>query len=326
VGWLLPEDCLGGGMTLDAGRARRAFEEGPAAALEMSVEEASMGAVQILTHSMVQSIEENSVRKGYDPRDFALVVEGGAGPLFGVPIAIEVGTPYVIVPPYPGIAAAMGLIATDMVYEYAATAYQRLSKLDGQALQRRFEELEEQAARQLADDGIPPDRVVVQRIVDARYLGQGYELRVDASSGAVDDAWVERVRADFHDVHEREFTRRFEESDIEIPNIRVRGIGLMPELVTPPLEAGGESPETALRQEGNAWFRVDGALEHVPTRYYDRAALTAGNRLEGPAILSQYDSTTVIPPGIGARVDASGNIVIEVGAPLAERARASAAV
>jgi len=316
LGWLLPEDFLGGGMTLDAQLARRAFEEGPAAALGMSVEEASMGAVQILSHSMVQSIEENSVRKGYDPRDFALVVEGGAGPLFGVPIAMEVGTPVVIVPPYPGIAAAMGLIATDMVYEYAATTYQRLSKLDAGALQQRFEELEEQAAHQLAEDGIPADRIVVQRIADARYLGQGYELRVDVGSGAIDDAWVERLRADFHDVHEREFTRRFEESDIEIPNVRVRGIGLMPELAMPAVEAGGESPEAALRHEGDAWFLVGGALERMPTRYYDRAALTAGNRLEGPAIVSQYDSTTVIPPGVGARVDGSGNIVIEVAAAL----------
>jgi len=316
LGWLLPEDFLGGGMTLDARLARRAFAEGPAAALDMSVEEASMGAVQILSHSMVQSIEENSVRKGYDPRDFALVVEGGAGPLFGVPIAMEVGTPVVVVPPYPGIAAAMGLIATDMVYEYAATTYQRLSKLDAGALQQRFEELEQQAAHQLAEDGIAADRIVVQRIADARYLGQGYELRVDVGSGAIDDAWVERLRADFHDVHEREFTRRFEDSDIEIPNIRVRGIGLMPELTMPAVRAGGESPEAALRHEGDAWFLVGGALKKVQTRYYDRAALTAGNRLEGPAIVSQYDSTTVIPPGVGARVDGSGNIVIEVAAAL----------
>jgi len=314
LGWLLPEDFLGGGMKLDAGLARKAFEEGPAAALGMSVEEASMGAVQILTHSMVQSIEENSVRKGYDPRDFALVVEGGAGPLFGVPIALEVGTPAVVVPPYPGIAAAMGLIATDMVYEFAATTYQRLSKLDIPALQERFEELEQQAASQLAEDGIADDRMVVQRIVDARYLGQGYELRVDVGGGAIDGAWVERLRADFHDVHEREFTRRFEDSDIEIPNIRVRGIGLMPELAMPALEAGGESPEDALRHEGEAWFLVNGVLERVATRYYDRAALRAGNRLEGPAIVSQYDSTTVIPPGVRARVDQSGNIVIEVAA------------
>lgn len=284
-----------------------------------------MGAVQILSHSMVQSIEENSVRKGYDPRDFALVAEGGAGPLFAVPIAVEVGTPHVIVPPYPGIAAAMGLIATDMVYEYGATTYQRLSKLDVPALQERFEELEEQAARQLEDDGIPTDRVVIQRIVEARYLGQGYELRVDVASGQIDDAWVEKVRADFHDVHEREFTRRFEDSDIEIPNIRVRGIGLMPALSTPELKVGGESPDAALRHEGEAWFVVDGSLEQVPTRYYDRAALQAGNRLEGPAIVNQYDSTTVIPPGIEAHVDPTGSIVIEVGASAEARAVAASA-
>jgi N-methylhydantoinase A/oxoprolinase/acetone carboxylase beta subunit len=325
LGWLLPEAFLGGGMSLDRDRARRAFEEGPAKKLGMSVEEASMGAVQILSHSMVQSIEENSVRKGYDPRDFALVAEGGAGPLFAVPIAVEVGTPHVIVPPYPGIAAAMGLIATDMVYEYGATTYQRLSKLDVPALQERFEELEVQAARQLEDDGIPTDRVVIQRIVEARYLGQGYELRVDVASGQIDDAWVEKVRADFHDVHEREFTRRFEDSDIEIPNIRVRGIGLMPALSTPELEAGDESPDAALRHEGEAWFVVDGSLERVPTRYYDRAALQAGNRLEGPAIVNQYDSTTVIPPGIEAHVDPTGSIVIEVGASAEARAVAASA-
>src|SRR4029453_19630291 len=123
--WLLAETFLGGGMEVDAGAARRAFEEGPGGALGMSVEEASMGAVQILTHSMVQSIEENSVRKGYDPRDFALVAEGGAGPLFAAQIALEVGTPWVVVPPHPGITSAMGLLATDMVYEYVSTAYQR---------------------------------------------------------------------------------------------------------------------------------------------------------------------------------------------------------
>ncbi|HEY6076887.1 MAG TPA: hydantoinase/oxoprolinase family protein, partial [Gaiella sp.] len=326
LGWLLPEAFLGGGMSLDREKARAAFADGPAEALGMSVEEASMGAVQILSHSMVQSIEENSVRKGFDPRDFALVAEGGAGPLFAVPIAIEVGTPHVVVPPYPGICAAMGLVATDMVYEYAATTYQKLSTLDAASLQSRFEELEAQASEQLAADGIELDRVVVQRIVEARYLGQGYELRVDVGPGTIDDGWVEKLRADFHDIHEREYSRRFEDSDIEVPNIRVRGIGLMPELVTPEVEAGGESADDALRHEADAWFLVEGSLEQVPTRYYDREALKAGNRLSGPAIVNQYDSTTVIPPGIDAHVDRFGNIVIEVGASAQARAIASVSV
>jgi 5-oxoprolinase (ATP-hydrolysing)/N-methylhydantoinase A len=312
LGWLSPEAFLGGGMELDAELARKAFEDGPAQALGMTVEEASMGAVQILTHSMVQSIEENSVRKGYDPRDFALVAEGGAGPLFAAQIALEVGTPTVVVPPYPGIAAAMGLLATDMVYEYVATTYQRLSRLDAAALQARFGELEELAVGQLAEDGIDPGNVVVQRIAECRYLGQGYELRVDAAAGVIDDAWAEKVRADFHDIHEREYSRRFEDSDIEIPNIRVRGIGLTPPLRTPEIEQGDDSPDAALRHEGAAWFRVGGELREVPTRYYERAALRAGNRLVGPAIVTQYDSTTVIPPGLAAHVDRFGNIVIAI--------------
>lgn len=323
LGWLLPETFLGGGMKLRADLARKAFEEGPAAALTMSVEEASMGAVQILTHSMVQSIEENSVRKGYDPRDFALVAEGGAGPLFAVQIALEVGTPWVLVPNYPGVTAAIGLLATDMVYEYVSTVYQRVSKLDAASLQRAFDELEEQARVQLEADGVPVDRLLIHRVADCRYLGQGYELRVDVDSGMIDHAWIEKVRADFHDIHEREYSRRFEESDIEIPNIRVRGIGLMPELRTPEAVHGPESPEAALRHEGEAWFRVGGSLDRVATRYYDRLALQAGNRLEGPAIVNQYDSTTVIPPGVAAHVDRFGNIVIEAGASAEAQALAA---
>jgi 5-oxoprolinase (ATP-hydrolysing)/N-methylhydantoinase A len=316
LGWLSPDAFLGGGMALRADLARRAFEEGPARALGMSVEEASMGAVQILTHSMVQSIEENSVRKGYDPRDFALVAEGGAGPLFAAQIALEVGTPWVVVPNFPGVTAALGLLATDMVYEYVTTVYQRVSKVDAPALQRSFEELEERARVQLEEDGVPPDRLLIQRVADCRYLGQGYELRVDVDSGPIDHDWIEKVRRDFHDIHQREYSRRFEDSDIEIPNVRVRGIGLMPALEVPEVEHG-ESPETALRHEGEAWFRVEGALRAVPTRYYDRAALRAGNRLEGPAIVNQYDTTTVIPPGVAAHVDRFGNLVISaVSAPV----------
>jgi N-methylhydantoinase A/oxoprolinase/acetone carboxylase beta subunit len=313
LGWLLPETFLGGGMALDAAAARTAFEEGPAGALGMSVEEASMGAVQILTHSMVQSIEENSVRKGYDPRDFALVAEGGAGPLFAAQIALEVGTPSVVVPNYPGVTAALGLLATDMVYEYVSTVYERLSSLDAGSLQAAFEELEQQARAQLEEDGIAAEQILVQRVADCRYLGQGYELRVDVDSGAIDAAWVEKVRGDFHDIHEREYSRRFDESDIEIPNVRVRGIGLMPPLKVPEADHGDESPDEALRYERDAWFRVGGTLEQVPTRFYDRTALKAGNRLEGPAIVNQYDSTTVIPPGLTAHVDRFGNIVIGTG-------------
>jgi N-methylhydantoinase A/oxoprolinase/acetone carboxylase beta subunit len=326
LGWLVPEAFLGGDMKLRADLARKAFEDGPARALDMTVEEASMGAVQILTHSMVQSIEENSVRKGYDPRDFALVAAGGAGPLFAAQIALEVGTPAVLVPTYPGVTAALGLLATDMVYEFVSTVYQRISKLDAAAVEEAFAALEAQAREQLTADGVPADQLLIERVADCRYLGQGYELRVDCDAGAIDDAWVRKLRADFDDIHEREYSRRFEESDVEIPNLRVRGIGLQPKLRAPERESGLESPDAALRHEGEAWFRVGGSLEKVTTRFYDRAALEPGNILEGPAIVNQYDSTTVVPPELSARVDRFGNIVIAISAQSAEMAGEAAEV
>jgi N-methylhydantoinase A/oxoprolinase/acetone carboxylase beta subunit len=212
------------------------------------------------------------------------------------------------------VTAAMGLLATDMVYEYVATSYQRLSALDTAELEKRFAELEGEARRQLEEDGIGADRLLIQRVVDARYAGQGYELRVDVGSGTIDEAWAEKLRADFHDIHEREYSRRFEESDIEVPNIRVRGVGLMPPLEPTTADGGEETPpEDALRHEGLAWFRVQGSLQEVMTRYYDRPSLKAGNRLQGPSIVHQYDSTTVIPPGLTASIDGYGNIVIATG-------------
>jgi N-methylhydantoinase A/oxoprolinase/acetone carboxylase beta subunit len=212
-----------------------------------------------------------------------------------------------------------------MVYEFVSTVYQRVSKLDTAALEDAFAALEAQARDQLTADGVPADRLLIQRVADCRYLGQGYELRVDCGAGAIDVAWVRKLRADFDDIHEREYSRRFEESDVEIPNLRVRGIGLQPKLRAPEADAGSDSPEAALRHEGDAWFRAGGSLDKVTTRFYDRAALQAGNVLEGPAIVNQYDSTTVIPPGISARVDRFGNIVIAVGVELASELKEVAA-
>ena len=309
LGWLQPDAFLGGGMELAPDLARRSFE-GVAGKLGMSIEQASMGAIQISSALMVQAIEENSVRKGYDPRDFALVAEGGAGPTLAASIAAEVGTPAVIVPPYPGVTAAMGLLATDVVYEFVATTYQRFSALAADEMRRRYEELEEQARAQLAADGIPEDRWVIQRVADCRYLGQGYELRVDCPAGAIDQAWREKVVADFHDAHEREYSRRFEGSDIEIPNIRVRGVGLMPPLEMPEVERSEHLDPDALRYERPVWFREEGELRELSTRFYVRDALKAGNRIEGPAVITQYDSTTVVPPGLFCEVDGFGNIVI----------------
>ena len=178
------------------------------------------------------------------------------------------------------------------------------------ALQARFEELEEQARQQL-DGGRHPRGPLGDPAHRRLPLPRpGLRAADPLPSGAIDEAWKARVVSDFHDIHEREYSRRFEDSDVEIPNIRVRGIGLMPALVVPEIERAADVAAGALRQERPAWFGVDGELRELPTRFYDRAALLAGNRIEGPAIINQYDSTTVVPPGLVSEIDRFGNIVI----------------
>jgi N-methylhydantoinase A/oxoprolinase/acetone carboxylase beta subunit len=312
LGRLDPVNFLGGNMTLREDLARTALEQGPAAALGMSAEEAAAGAVEILVHGIVQAIEQNSVRKGYDPRAFVLVAAGGAGPMFAAEVGREAGTPKVLVPPHPGITSALGLLATDLAYEYAATEHQRLGDLDPDRLTAAFERLEVEARRQLEADGVPEPQMAFERAVDCRYAGQGYELRVALASRDLGEDWTEQLGEAFHAAHEREFARRDERSEIEIVTVRVRGVGRMPALETAEVGRGGEVPEPEARiGERQVWFRIDGGVKPLATAQYRRDALCAGNVLSGPAVIHQFDTTTVLPPGMTATVDSFGSLVID---------------
>ncbi|MEA2330130.1 MAG: hypothetical protein QOH58_268 [Thermoleophilaceae bacterium] len=298
---------LGGGMRLDPAPARVALE-GLAEKLELPIEEVALGALQIQKFEMTQAIELNSVRRGYDPRDFTLVAAGGAGPLFACEIAQELEIPRVLVPPHPGIIAATGLLATDLQHEFVATERHTLATLDRQRLQSRYDELAAQALAVLDGDGVPDDRRVIRRLADCRYAGQGYEVRVDAPAGTLDESWVADLENAFHAAHEREYGHRFDAA-IEVVNIRVVGIGRIQDLEWQPLEAAAGDPEPLARRE--VVFDVGGRAERHDTPFFDREALRAGHRFVGPAIVEQYDTTTIIPPQTTAEVDEVGNIVVD---------------
>jgi 5-oxoprolinase (ATP-hydrolysing) len=300
---------LGGGMPLDSGLARSAMDR-VSGRLGMSVEEASLGALQVQKFGMTQAIELNSVRRGYDPRDFTLVAAGGAGPLFACDIALELEIPRVLVPPHPGILSATGLLATDLQHEFVATERHALKSLDRGRLRRRFDELVAEAVAQLDADGVPEDRRLVRRLADCRYAGQGYEVRFDVPAGEMDDAWVEELKEAFHQAHEREYGHRFE-AEIEIVNIRAVGIGRIEELGWSEIEAGEADAGDAVVHRAEVVFEEDGRPKVFDTPFYERERLRAGNRIEGPAIIEQYDSTTVVPPGLVAEIDRVGNIVID---------------
>ena len=300
---------LGGNMKLRKDLAVEAMSP-VADEQNMSLEEASIGALQIQKFGMVQAIELNSVRRGYDPRDFTLVACGGAGPLFSCDIALELQIPRVLIPPHPGILSAMGLLATDIQHEFVATERQHLNKLDFERLQNRYDELVEKAVTQLEKDGLPASDCLVRRLADCRYSGQGYEVRFEAPAGDISAEWVEQTQKAFHSAHEAEYGHKFD-ANIEIINVRVVGIGKIPDLQWPELEVGGDDASSALLLERDVTFDVEGKLVTHKTPFYERSALRAGNRIIGPAIIEQYDSTTVVPPDCQVNVDRFGNLLID---------------
>jgi 5-oxoprolinase (ATP-hydrolysing) len=307
LGRLRPEGLLGGQMRLDPGLAEKAMQK-IADRLGVTTTEAALGVLQIQKFGMTQAMELNSVRRGYDPRDFTLVAAGGAGPLFACDIALELEIPRVLIPPHPGITSATGLLATDVVHEFVATTMQPLETLDRERLAQTYAELEERAARKLDEDGYRGERALVTRFADCRYAGQGYEVRFEAPPGAIDGAWITRAADAFHLAHEREYGHRFD-AEIDIVNVRVVGIGLVPALEWPEIETADGPPTPSFERE--ALFEIRGRPEPVVTPLYDRTTLRAGQSISGPAIIEQYDSTTVIPPGLLAEIDRHGNIVVD---------------
>ncbi|ANY08514.1 hydantoinase/oxoprolinase family protein [Pseudonocardia sp. HH130630-07] len=314
LGWLRADSFLSGSMRVEPQLAGKAVGEHVADRLGTSVPEAAVGIFQILAHAMTEAISLHSVRKGYDPRDFSLVAEGGAGPLYAWHIAEQLGIPRVIVPHHPGIASAMGLLATDIRSEIPATVWTSSDDPDIDRITAEFDRLAAQAVEQLGADGLDPADVVVERSLDCRYLGQGYELRVPAPDGPVDAGWVARAAEAFHEVHERTYRQRFDDKPVHIVNVRVTAIGAVGEVPLSAVQTGGPDPSGTVKSTVDAIFWTAGnRVSTFPTTVYDRDRLRAGNVLTGPAIVEQFDSTTIVGPGQRAEVDHVGHLVITTG-------------
>jgi N-methylhydantoinase A len=311
LGRLDAADFLGGGMRLDP-QAARAVVGRLAQQLGLSLEETAEGILTVINSNMANAVRSRTVQKGIDPRGFSLVAFGGAGPLHGAEVAAMLEVGEVIVPPYPGITSAMGLLTTDLKYDAARTQFQRTGSVDLGRLNADFAAMEAALGAQFDADRIPADAVQFRRVGDLRYVGQGYELKIPMPGGAITHDHLDAVWTAFHAAHAAEYGHAFPASPIEIVNIRASGIGRMHKLetLTPPR---GGSLEAALVRKDACLFRVDGRLEPFETAFYRRSLLPVGESLSGPAIVLQTDSTTVIPPAATAVVDAVGNIIIRLG-------------
>jgi N-methylhydantoinase A/oxoprolinase/acetone carboxylase beta subunit len=312
LGRLQPGNFLGGEMSLDGGAARRAMA-GLAEPLGMTVEAAADGVLTIVNANMANAIRSRTVQKGLDPREFSLVAFGGAGPLHGVDVARDLGIPEVIIPPYPGITSAAGLLTTDLKYDAIRTEFQTSGDVDGDRLSRDFDAMRDGMAAQFKVDGLDEGAVEYLRSGDLRYVGQGYELRVPVADGPVDAASLKDIFKAFEAIHRTEYGHVFEDSAIEIVNIRITGIGQMPKIELPRLSQGGDLTDAAL-DVTQCHFRQDGELQTMATPLYERDKLPVDKIVEGPAIILQKDTTTIIPPGARATAQAEGNLLIETGA------------
>lgn len=312
LGRLQPGNFLGGEMDLDREAAHTVIGE-LAERLGMSPEAAADGVLTIINANMANAIRSRTVQKGHDPREFSLVAFGGAGPLHGVDVARDLGIPEVIIPPYPGITSAAGLLTTDLKYDAIRTEFQVSGEVDRDRLNRDFNAMREGLAAQFKADGLAENQVSYQRSGDLRYVGQGYELRVPVADGPVDEASLAAIFKAFEEIHTTEYGHVFEDNPIEIVNIRVTGIGKMPKIELPTRRVGGDIADARI-DEVTAHFTVDGELQALPTPLYARDRLPVDQVVEGPAIIIQKDTTTVIPPGASAMAEAGGNLLVDTGA------------
>lgn len=303
----LPQQLINGRMTLNPELAEAAIRRHVAEPLGMSVMEAAEGIIRIINANMTGALKVVSVEKGYDPKDFTLVAFGGAGPLHAAALADALGCRTVLVPRHPGLLCALGLLVTDIQYDYARTALQRAPDYDLAAMERIWRDLEAQADADLAREGIASEQRQLTRLVDVRYAKQGFELTLDVPAGPINTAAAGQIVETFHTLHQRLYTFSDRASPVEIVNLRVRAIGRMSKIRPAEIESAKGSAPSA---HATRTMRIGGDL-HTNAPVYRRETLKAGHRLKGPAIVDQLDTTTVIAPNYAGEVDRFGNIVLK---------------
>ena len=309
LGYLSADNFLGGKMRLDTAAAHTAIDTHVAGKLKLGVEDAAEGIVRIINVKMQEAIKAISTMRGHDLRDFHLLAFGGAGPLHAGAIAAELGMAGVVVPLYPGVYSAMGLLMSDVKHDYIRSKLAGLSTVTADEIGKLFAELESHATRDLRDEGFTAGEIAIERALDMRYAGQGYEITIPCDD-KLNPGSIARLRARFDETHKQMFGHTAPEEPVEIVSYRLRGVGRVVPVELPKHHREGRPLTDALRETRKA--RFGGVALHCPV--YQRERLDVGVAFAGPAIVDQLDATTVIPPGHTARVDEFKNILIGIGA------------
>jgi len=305
LGRLDPDNFLGGEMKLDAEAARRGIEEKIAAPLKLDAIAAAQAIAEIAIAKMSLAVREVSVAKGYDPRDFALVASGGAGPLHVVAIARELYIPKVVVPLFPSHFSALGMLLADERHDFIRTFYCDLATIDFATLLKVHHEMVAQASATLRHAA----QAQRQIHLDLRYVGQEFTLQVPVSVETIAAGDRAGIRAAFDALYEHRYAHHSPEEPVEMVNIRLALVGKRPKPVFPRLAAsGGAKPA----RERAVYFTDPRKASPCPV--YQRETLGAGSKIAGPALIQEHGTTTVLFAQDALTVAPSGELIITVGA------------
>jgi N-methylhydantoinase A len=274
--------------------------------LGTNVVDAALGVLAVVNAAMLGAIRRISVERGHDPREFALVPFGGAGPLHAAELARALEMPAILVPAVPGVLSALGLLVTDLRTEFSATRMVETRLLDGAQLDETFRPLEDQAAAWLEREGVPSERRTIVRAVDMRYVGQNHELTVMLSGGTGGrrTAVASRLDASFSRLHRQTYGHG-EDLPTEVIAFRAFAIGRIPR---PRLTVARGNPERGgTRSKREVWLASG---KPVTCTIVPRASMRPGERVPGPAVIEQMDTTTLVLPGQVARLERGGHLLL----------------
>jgi N-methylhydantoinase A len=295
---------------VDLEKVKQAIQEKVGDRYDISVEEAALGIIRIANSNMLNALKLISVRKGHNPREFTLVAFGGGGSMHAPALAKDLGVKKVIVPVASPVFSAWGMLMTDLRHDYIQTYIKRLNELDLDQVNKEWNNLESQAVSQFKNEGLEEDRVMFNRMADMRYLGQEHTVKVPVPNGSWTSGTLVEVIERFHNLHERNYTFKLEDSPTEIVNLHLIAFGKVDKPVLKKLNASGKPVESALIEKRNVYFEEKGWLE---TAVYNRESLTPGMNIEGPAIVEEPSASTVLYPKQSLSVDDYGNLIIDTG-------------
>ena len=301
----LPPYLLGGSFELDSNAAKNAINLKIAKPLGLSIDAAARGILDVLNNNMVGAMRVVSVEQGINPAELVLVPFGGAGPLHGAYLARLIGCKTTLIPPAPGVLSALGLLVSNLRAEFSRTCLQSAGQYDILKLGEVFEELTHEAVMWLDAENVPQNSRILIKQASLRYKAQGFELDVPWS-GKVDGIALTNLLNSFHDAHERKYSFALRDMPIEIVTLRVDAIGMLPKVNMRELTKS-QSTSKAIIGEQKVAFE-DGTMM-IPV--YNRDLLCADNQINGPAIITQLDSTAVILSGQIAEVEKFGSLVIK---------------